>query len=77
MVEFNVEVVIRNELELTLIDNLVKDLLIADPLITIKELYMHCNIIGIENGIPQNQIDKDFQNCQQLVQLNKEGNIKE
>ena len=54
---------------MTLIDNIVKDLLEADPELSVNELYDHCIILGTHNGLTKEQVTDQFQESNQVTGL--------
>lgn len=61
---------------MTLIDNIIKDLLKADPEMSVNELYDHSVILGTHNGLTENEVRQQFQTCRQINDLNKDGNLR-
>jgi len=51
---------------LTLIDNIVKDLVEADPKIKVHELLDHCMILGTHNGLTRKEVRLQFHDCKQV-----------
>jgi len=52
-------------------NELIKDLLEADPTMTRTELFTHCEIITIHNKQSINDLRKAFQNNKQLKEINE------
>jgi len=53
---------------MTLIDNIVRDLLVADPKMKTQELLDHCIILGTHNGLSEHEVREQLQTCEQYRQ---------
>jgi len=51
---------------MTLIDNIISDLVKADPTIKVHELFDHCMILGTHNGLTKKEVRLQFHDCKQV-----------
>ena len=49
-----------------MIDNIVRDLIKADPTLKVHELFEHCMILGTHNGLTRKEVRLQFHDCKQV-----------